>query len=183
MTITTKEAIKELVGGTFDASADALLTKLAAAADAFVVSVLGYDPRAKDYVEFKHGLGGIQTLLNVPNVNSITTLKVDGTTIPPSTAVNNPGYVFNPSGHVYLRGYRFVCGVMNVEAHYNAGFTTLPGDIVMAATEIATLRYKTRSNIGIQSKTLANETIVFADKDMPESARQALRDYRRMYLL
>lgn len=177
--ITNKDAIKQLLGGTFSPSEDALLDKLAAAAHDFMVSYLGYDPITGSYTEVRDGNGLQVIALDAPNVTAVSSVRVNERVIPAALDANSSGYVFSKDGFVYLRNYTFTKGVQNVTVNYTAGLNAYPGDLVMAATEHAAFKYRTKQNIGIQSKTLAQETIVFSASDMPQSVRAAYAPYRR----
>lgn len=180
--ITSAAAIKELLGGTFNATEDALLGKLASAAHAFMVSYLGYDPITGNYVEVRDGNGKTRLALDRPNVTAIALVKINDNTIPAAQNAMASGYVFSLDGLLYLRGYSFTRGEQNVRIEYTAGLQAYPGDLVMAATEHAAFKHRTKQNIGIQSKTLAQETIVFSEADMPSSVRSTYNNFRRMYL-
>lgn len=182
MTLMTSAAqIKAIVPGT-PATDDTLLDTLASAAHAFVVSTLGYDPIATDYVTTFDGSNTRQIALPYGEVNSIASVIINDNAIPASVGMLGSGYRFNRVGIVTLNGYCFDRGFDNVKVSYNAGFATYPADLMGAATEIAVLRYKTRSQIGILSKTLAQETITFSDKDMTKAAQTIIHQYVRLYI-
>jgi hypothetical protein len=178
--LTSKEQIKALLGGTFDASADALLDTLASAASAFVVGKLGWNPEKSVTNDVLDGMGGSAIVLTRPIVTDFTDLTINGNVIPVAPDTVSNGYVVNREvGIVYLRGYCAWKGMQNIAATYEAGYDPIPGDLAMAATELASLRWKVRSNIGIQSRTLANETITFTDKDMTGFTKSVIALYDR----
>lgn len=178
--LTSKEQIKALVGGTFDASTDALLDTLAAGASAYVVGKIGYDPEQSATVDMLDGMGGAVIVLSRPVVTAFTKLTIAGQEVPAAPDMVQSGYVVdNEIGIVYLRGYCAWRGVRNVKAEYTAGYDPVPADLALAATEMAALRYKVRSNIGIQSRTLAQETITYTDKDATAFAKQVIALYQR----
>lgn len=178
--LTTKDNVKALLGGQFDAGTDALLDQLCAAASAYIVGKIGYDPGKADVTDTLDGHGGDAIPLSCPYVNTVTTVTINDVAVPVSTASAVSGYVADMEvGILYLRGYCAYRGRRNIVVSYNAGFDPIPADLTMAATELAALRYKVRSNIGIQSRTLANETIVYTDKDATAFTKQVIAQWQR----
>jgi hypothetical protein len=56
----------------------------------------------------------------------------------------------------------------------------IPGPVAQACIEMVGNDLKSRDNIGINSKTLAGETISYSSKGMNDSVLEQLRPYRRM---
>lgn len=56
----------------------------------------------------------------------------------------------------------------------------VPGPVEQACIEMIGLDLKARDNLGISSKTLANESIAYTDKGMSASVKEMLQPYRRM---
>lgn len=56
----------------------------------------------------------------------------------------------------------------------------VPADVEQACIEMVGLDLKQRDNLGIRSKTLANESISYEGAGMTESVRQMLRPYRKV---
>lgn len=57
----------------------------------------------------------------------------------------------------------------------------VPGPVAMACIEMVGLDLKSRDNLGINSKTLAGETITYSSKGMTASSVEQLTPYKRMY--
>ena len=66
---------------------------------------------------------------------------------------------------------------------YRAGYETIPADIQEAILIVATQRMNEIENKGVQSKTLASETIAFStfseSGGIPPSAFAILNEYKR----
>lgn len=88
-----------------------------------------------DYVETRNGMGTQGMMVkNVPIV-SVTSVSVEGQTIPQATTALMSGWVFSPDdGMVYLRGFVFCYGVQNVVISYRAGLLVEDERIVVPAT-------------------------------------------------
>ena len=56
----------------------------------------------------------------------------------------------------------------------------VPGPVEQAVIEMVGMDLKQRDNLGVNSKSLANETISYSDKGMSASVREMLQPYRRM---
>lgn len=56
----------------------------------------------------------------------------------------------------------------------------IPGPVAMACIEMIGADLKSRDNIGINSKTLAGETVSYSSKGMNDSVVEQLRPYRQM---
>lgn len=56
----------------------------------------------------------------------------------------------------------------------------VPGPVEQSVIEMVGMDLKQRDNLGVQSKSLANETISYSDKGMSASVRDMLQPYRRM---
>ena len=180
MAITTPALIQQYLGiGAIDA---ALLTTLAAAADAFVLSYIDRDDlMAKSYSEIYNGTGADILVPDHGPVNSITSLKINGKDIPASTGYGVPGYT-NNRRYFALRGYKFERGRLNVEVTFNAGFATLPADIQQAATFVAAGMYKRRDRFGVSSKTIGQESISYSASDLSSDSKKILDSYKKVYL-
>ena len=112
-------------------------------------------------------------------VTDVSSVVVDGRTISPSASYGEPGYRFD-STCIDLTGYSFPRGASNVRLSYTAGYSQTPPEIEEACIELVSLRFKERDRIGHQSKSLAGETVTFFIKDMPDSVKTTLGNYRKV---
>jgi hypothetical protein len=55
----------------------------------------------------------------------------------------------------------------------------IPGSVEQACIEMVGLKIKQRDNIGVQSRTMANETVTYTDRDMTRSVQGLLTPYNR----
>lgn len=81
--------------------------------------------------------------------------------------------------------YTFVDGVYTFNASNSGDQVTMayryvPGQIEQACIEMVGLDLKQRDNLGITSKSLANETISYTDKGMTASVKELLQPFRKM---
>jgi hypothetical protein len=124
------------------------------------------------YADVYSGNGRNQMQLREYPIVSVTSLVINGQTIPQSQAWNNPGWAIDPEGEsssivligtqgrygagetmtesVWLgtQSYRFFKGMLNVSVAYTAGYDGTPEDLQQAATELVALMYRRRSWIG-----------------------------------
>ncbi len=74
----------------------------------------------------------------------------------------------------------FPRGRGNVQIAYQAGWTTIPYEVVQACVEIAGEAYQRRNRIGQVSVTSQGQTTVsFSQRDMPAPVAQSLQPYIR----
>jgi len=191
--LTTLSDVRAWLGITGTAD-DALLQRLITSASNYIQSWLNRQFAVATYTDITDGNSGdVQAFSNYP-VQSVTLVTLGtGTgqgygqnlagggviTIQPSPDGFSQGYVFDPK-FLYLIGYRFARGRMNVKITYTAGYTTIPQEISQACIELISLRYKERTRIGEVSKHLAGETITYSQKDFPEGVRTILNNYRKV---
>jgi uncharacterized phiE125 gp8 family phage protein len=161
---------------------NALLATLCTNASAAVLNFTNRSLLTASHTETRNGQGGDRMPLYEWPVTAVASVSINGTAIPLSTSINQPGYVFDDKT-VYLRGYRFTRDVQNVVIAYTAGYADVPVDVNQAVTEIVAVKYKRRTNIEVSAKTLNGETISFTQADMPASAKTVLSNYRRIYMV
>lgn len=157
---------------------DAVLTRLISAASNYIQSWLNRDLLAADYTERFNGTGTASLMLTNYPVLSVTSVKINGLTIPAGSD-SADGYFFDSDG-LYLRGYRFERGVSNVLVSYRGGFETIPAELAQATIELVSLRHKERDRIGIVSKGLAGETITYSQRDFTASIKTVLTQFKRV---
>ena len=159
-----------------------------------------------EYDEFYDGSGTLrQNIRNWP-IQSVSSVNVNGSTIPQSTSINVWGWVVDgDASFISIRGgysptvatfqnYRyqtgwgggfqgpgFVAGVQNVEIVYTAGFDETPEDLELAARKIAALNYKRTGWIGQRSQAMAQGagTVNYGTWEMDDQDRATLRYYKR----
>ena len=164
----------------FPSTDDALLARLITAASSFIESWLGRPVLSADWLELRDGTGGqVLAFANFP-VTAVLSLSIDGLAIPPAPADGTgfgAGYVFTPT-ELALRGYVFTRRSQNVSVTYTAGYDSVP-DIVQTCIELVCQRYRERVHIGEVAKTIGgNETVRYSQKDLSDSVRTALQQYR-----
>lgn len=154
-------------------TADAQLQRLVTAVSVGILNWLGRDLKAVERIEAYDGSGSDLLLLRQVPVVSVARVIVDGQEIPAST------YRATTTALVRVSGW-WPTGWGNVVVTYTAGYDPIPYDVEQACLELAALRWKERDRIGLASKGMGQETTAFITKDMPDSVRTALLDYRRV---
>lgn len=158
---------------------DTLLNRLITSASGFVETWLNRVFESKQYDEVRDGTGGCAMMFADYPVTAVSSVVVDGLPIPAAPDAVSPGYRFTDT-RIVLTGYRFSKGLGNVQLSYTAGYVATPPEVEQACIEMIALRYKERDRIGHQSKSLAGETVTFFIKDMPDSVRTVLNNYRKV---
>lgn len=139
-------------------------------------------------------------------VTAVSSVNINGQSVPQSTNVNTLGWVVDGDGKfISLRGglnptvatfqnYRaqggvpsvygggFSPGIQNVEIVYTAGFNGVPPDLEMATRKTVSLNYVRRGWIGQKSRALAQGagTVTYGTWEMDGDCKAAIEHYRRM---
>jgi hypothetical protein len=113
---------------------------------------------------------------------TVTGVTVDGIPIPQATSPTTAGFLWD-SRRILLRGYRFNCGVQNVQLTYAAGYSSVPLDLRQAAIEAFALAYRQRVRIGEKSNSMSGQVnVTFDMSDIPSRSMSVFNQYRRLAL-
>jgi hypothetical protein len=146
-----------------------------------------------------------QPIRNWP-ITAVSSVQVNGQTIPQSTSVNITGWVvdgdkrfislrggLNPTvatfqNYRYQRGYGnlgpgFSAGIQNVEIQYTAGFASLPYDLEMTARKVVARYYKRRGWIGLRQQAMAAGagTVTYDGMEMAPDEYRTIMYYKAYF--
>jgi hypothetical protein len=181
---TTVAKVQEFVP---NAPSDAtLLQDLVTRASVFLASMLSRDLIPTDRTEVRNGAGQRAISTRQWPINSVASVTIDGDVIPRSTSVSVLGYTFDDK-FIYLRGYRFTCGIQNVVIAYNSGYAdadgafAVPPDIEQATLELINEKLGRRSRPGVSAKGFDGQTISFTASDLTPSIKAAINNYKKVW--
>jgi hypothetical protein len=168
-------------GGNQTSTDDNLLQRLITAASEWIRQETSRHFEAGNYTEVRSGQGGRILFFRNPPANSVSSLYVDGNAIPARnanvTAYGENGYAFDEN-KIFLTGYSFNRGVMNVQMTYAiANNTTFP-DLEEVCIEAVSWAYREIDRLGMISKVLAGEQVNFNLDAMSKRSRKILDHYR-----
>lgn len=83
------------------------------------------------------------------------------------------------AGQYSFSGGTYTFNSSDANKSVTMSYDYVPSAVEQACIEMVALKLKQKDNIGIQSKTLANETVVYTDRDMTKSVRGMLDPYNR----
>lgn len=171
----------KLYSGITGTADDALLSTLITAASLALETVCNRVFSLSAYVDVLDGNGRDRINLSESPIASITSLTIDGQAVLASTGWNVTGYtVDNDGSHtLYLVGKAFSRGRRNVSVSYQAGYAATPADLKQATVELVALKYRQKEVVGIESKTLAGESVHFEKIDFPESVERVVQNYMK----
>lgn len=169
-TLDDLEAYLALAPGNAD---EALLGDLLVRASGIVEQICNRHLALASYSETRNGNGSAYLPLREGPVVAITSLTVAGDTFDPSR------YAFDDNG-IYLRDTIFPRGPQCVSIAYQAGFATIPGEVVHTVVEIAALMYRGKDRLGETSRTIGGGTTVFSTEMVPAGLHDILNNYRRV---
>lgn len=182
MALTTLAAVKQYLQiEQSDTSADLLLQRMIDAASATIENYCSRTFLSASYTEVFDGNGNRKMALsNFPVIN-VSSVVVNGQSIPLRSTPTGVGYTFNDIT-VKLVGYRFDDGMDNVAITYTAGLAIVPADVDIACCEMVAIRFKTLDRIGVTSKSLAGESISFTTSDFSDPVKRVLDQYKALHL-
>ena len=100
---------------------------------------IGYQLASKNYTKTFNGLGGQRMLIEDRPLTAVSSVTIDGISIPAAVVPTVPGYLFNDKFVFITKGGnwsngqfsadQFMRGVQNVTISYTAGFAQVPADI------------------------------------------------------
>lgn len=177
---------------------DAVLTRLITAASQAIKTWTSRPLLQATYTETYNGTGiNRLTLRNFP-VTAVSSLTVDGLTIPPASSPVSFGYLFDEYG-IYLVGGDSYSGTVpqtpniwagsyfprdsqNIVVTYTAGYATVPVDVTQACIELVAFKFQQRNHVGVTSRTLTagGESVVYQSGFMPPEVQALLGVYRKV---
>jgi hypothetical protein len=180
--LTTLANAKQWLGVT-SSSDDAMLSRLVSAASDYIQTWLGRTIASATYTETRDGTGGDRLMFSNYPVTAVTSLSVDGISIPLAANSQQPGYLWNATSIRTINGYSFTRGVQNVTVAYTAGYAATPNEIEQAAIELVSLRYKDKDRIGQTSKSIGGESVTFTQQDFSDAITATLAQYKKVITL
>ncbi len=162
---------------------DTMLQHLIVNVSAWIEQWLSRSVYVAPVTEWRDGTGTDRMVTREFPVTAVTAVEVDGIAIPLSTGPTASGY-YVTDVYIGLRGgYRFARGNSNVKLSYSAGYATdqatVPAELEQCALELCALRYRERPSVGVASKNLGGEHVVFDHSAMPKSVAALLENYKR----
>lgn len=175
--LTTVENVKGYLGISTTAD-DPLLERLVEAASAYIAQYLNREFGIAEYTDTFDGTDHQTYMFRNYPVTAVSSVMVGVNAVPAAPSMQEAGYRFDER-RLVLQGYTLIRGMLNCSVTYTAAFENNP-DIEQACIEVVANRYREKDRIGLVSKGLAGETITFSQKDIPASARDVLRVYRKV---
>lgn len=162
-----------------------LVERLITGASNYFRSRIGRDLQSpvKTYSNERHsGDGNYGIFTNETPVTEVTSIIVDGETIPQAVAAGDTGWIITDAGagRIELIDYLFEVGIGNVLLSYKAGYAAIPPEIEQAIIEMVALKYRERPHLGLSSETLAGQSAVFLPAFIPRSVEEVIDLYRRI---
>lgn len=152
---------------------DEQLQRLLEGVSAAIQTFIGCNIETAEYTERYNGNGKNRLVLKHYPVKEVRQVKIDGREVAD----------FDFDNWLLIRHGGFSEGIRNVGVRYVAGYDEVPADIVEAVLALAMQRLNEIENKGVQSKTLAGETIAFSNfgqsDGMPPAAFSILNAYKR----
>ena len=178
--LTTTANVKTWLGLTAIAD-DALISRLVTSASDFIQAWLNRTFASASYTDTWDGKNTARQSFSAYPVSAVSSVTIDGVSIPASTWPGVPGYVFSKTS-LALIGYSFTPGMQNCSATYTAGYASIPTEIEQACIELVGLRYRNKDRIGLNSKGANGESVAFAQIDLSGSVTDTLQQYKKVHM-
>lgn len=180
----TTNACKQYMGitaTTWDLELGVLVTRITKA----IKSHCGDAIEAADYVDDYDGYGQEELILDHRPVNSIAYIREDySRAFAASSNVDTTLYACdftddetNP-GIVQFIDWRPPRGKRNVRVSYNAGYATIPADVVLACHMWIAHVFEQRKDRGLTNQSLGNRSYGLDLSEIPADVRKLLLPYR-----
>lgn len=155
------------------------LQRLVTAASQFIQTVLNRTIKSQSYTDVLDGRGTRRIFLGNRPVTAVSSVQVDGLTVPPSPGPGLDGYVWSSSS-ISLIGYAFTRGAGNVVISYTAGYPTVPFDLEQACLELCAFKWRKKGKEGNSSIAMGGQQTNFTIRDMPPEVATILQNYREV---
>lgn len=191
MAYTTYTDVKTYIGGIQGTGDDALLTVLIAAAQKFIDTfcrrtfeassdTTRYIDAVGDHIRgrtlYLDDVGELAAITTVTNGDGIVVSSSEYTTIPRNSTPYNALILLSSAGKswTYTDDWEGAISILGKWAYS----TSAPADIVQACKDIVKHMYRSRADDG-QDRTIISEGMVITPSQIPASALETLRAYRR----
>ena len=185
VTLADLKVFLKITGGAADSKLSFLINEISKAVNTFV----GHFLLSKTYTEYYNGDGSRELMVKNFPIISITSLHnadslrtFDGSTVIDVSAdvlINKPSAILE----LWNDEAAFLRGRANIKLVYTAGYAVanIPNDIQLAVKKWAAQQYlrldKRRHDI--QSESIAQRTVTYLDRPMPDEVKFLLQPYRR----
>lgn len=179
--LVTLEYVKTYLGIT-GTTTDNILSQLITAASRFAMNYCSRVFLTANYNKTFNGTGGQWMILGQEPVTAVTSVVIDGVTMPPNVPPAQTGWVFDSYAVYFKGGSCFQRGVQNVTIAFVAGYAdiaSVPQDLQQAIAELVALKFKRRDNLDVASRGLAGETISYITADMNRYTKSVLNLYTK----
>lgn len=137
-----------------------------------------------NYIEYIDG-DGSQYLypVNYPLV-SVSSIYDDSDWVyGANTLITATEYGIIDGVYVAMKSGYFSLGTKNIKITYSGGYTTIPADLILAATLESAKMFKNRKDINVVSRSISDGSINFEPTSFLPAVKQILDRYKRVSAL
>jgi len=182
--LTTRETVKDWLGidgTTSDGVLNALINRVSN-----LLSHLTNKPYllSRTYRDTFNGNGKDITKLNVIPITAVSSVTINGNSIPAITSIGSSGYSFD-NENLLLRGYTFDFGINNVVVEYTAGYGVSDREwkiLEQACLEAINFKWERKEHPDRIAEDMGNQiTAKFSEEDLPKEVICAVQRLARLY--
>lgn len=171
--LATLDDLEVYLGLTSGNTDEVLLGDLLARASGIVERICDRQLALTTHTEKRNGNGAYYLPLREGPIVAVTSLSISNQAFDPSR------YTFDDNG-IYLLDTVFPRRPQCVSIVYQAGFATIPDEIVQAVVHLAALMYRGKDRLGESSRSIGGGTTSFSADDLPPKLQEALADFKRV---
>jgi len=184
MPLATLAQLKEALGETADTD-DTRLTRILNAASGYCERYCRRTFASATYTnELYDGSGRDVLLLNHFPIITLTSVSEYGTALTVGVNPTDGADVFpdKPRGAIIRPDARFIACRMYYDVTYDAGYASVPDEVVQSCIDVASIMVREKDRIGLGSKSAGQQTTSYI-REIPEMSRQTLDLYRNFSLM
>jgi len=140
--------------------------------------------KAANYTEYIDGTGGKYIFpKNIP-INSVASIYDDPSWNWSSFyLINSSNYRIVDKRYIVAYDEYWSKGDQNITITYNAGYSTIPGDLKLICMEEVVRKFKNRTMLDLSSKNMPDGTISFVEQGLLKTTKNILKKYANVRLL
>jgi hypothetical protein len=158
---------------------DALIGTIVTASSQYILTATSRSFTPATFTKRFNGTGADRLFLPENPVLTVSSLIIDGSSVPAAANAQSFGYLFDDFC-LYLTSGTFSRGIQNVTVSWQAGYAAVPADVAQACVELAVYAYRERSRVGMTSKTVQQMVTAFDKRSIPARVADVIQMYNQV---
>lgn len=184
--LSTIAALQADLGGAWDSTQTGRLQAWLSGVSQFFKNQANHPILADLQRERRSGNGADFMALRYGPIRSVAAVTINGADIPQAATERDQGFdyeVDGPRPTIFLRGYTFAVGRLNVALTYIAGWEDVPADVELWTRSMVARLWKRHRNIDVSSIAAGQQTTSFIQAAMSATDREIIRNYLNLGMM